>query len=109
MNKDNKPLMFIASVNNVANPTNQDIFDSRNKEDNKTFKSMNPLEERKLNNIIKMHEKGRPVLCDIYMENEVITATPFKKENEFLKVYITEEEIRDIPLKKISKLVIVTF
>lgn len=108
---DDGPLMFINSVTSggEVKTQNQKIYDSREIKVKNTFKPMNALEEKKLNNIIQMYQKGRPVLCDIICESEELTGTPFKKDDNVLSVYISESETKDIELKKISRLVIVKF
>ena len=112
MLKDNSPLMFINTVStNVKEVPHQKIFDSRtHKVPNiKTKSELGFLEERKLNNIIEMYQKNRPVLCNIICDAIEIVGIPYKKNEHKLFVKTSEEHIEEIYLNDITDIVIIRF
>jgi hypothetical protein len=110
--KDNGPLMFINTVSTQVNEVpHQKIFDSRTQKvrNIKTKSKLEFLEDRKLNNIIEMYQKNRPVLCNIICEGEEIIGIPFKKTDRILYVKIDEESVEEIYLHNITDIVIIRF
>ena len=110
--KDNGPLMYINTVSTQVNGVpHQKIFDSRTQKvrNVKTRSKLEFLEERKLNNIIEMYHKNRPVLCNIVCEGEEIIGIPFKKTDRKLFIKNDEENIEEIYLIYITDIVIIRF
>lgn len=112
MLKENGPLMFINTVStNVREGPHQKIFDSRTQ----NMKTANPklnlnfIEERKLNNIIEMYEKDRPVLCNIICGDNEYVGIPFKKSDGKLFIKINEESVEEIIMTDITDVVIIRF
>ncbi|MCK9536120.1 MAG: hypothetical protein M0R05_00805 [Bacilli bacterium] len=112
MLKDNGPLLFINTVStHVKEVPHQKIFDSRTQkvQNIKTKSKLGFLEERKLNNIIEMYQKNRPVLCNIICEEKEIIGIPFKKNDCKLFIKTSEENIEEIYLNNITDIVIIRF
>jgi hypothetical protein len=116
MINDKGPLMFINSVNTqVDEVPQQRVFDSRNKKpkqrivNKESFDKLKFLEERKLNNIIAMYNKNKPVLCNIIVNGFETVGIPYKKDNQKLYVKTSEEAVEEIFLKDIDDIIIIKF
>lgn len=124
------PLMFINTVGTKVDDNNQQkVYDSRNTSNKKNkdkvskeeehpvlreeVKEPNILnisvEDRKLNNIIDMYHKNKPVLCNIILNKEEIVGTPYEKDNIFLYMKSSDESIIKINLIDIKDIVILKF
>ncbi|MDD4000648.1 MAG: hypothetical protein PHX62_07125 [Bacilli bacterium] len=114
---DKGPLMFINTVNSqVDEVPQQQIFDSRDsktkqirKESDSTLNKLKFLEERKLNNIIEMYKKDRPVLCNIIVKGIEVVGIPYNKDDFVLYVKTGEEKVEEINLRDIEDLIIIKF
>lgn len=118
MINDKGPLMFINTVNTqVDEVPQQQVYDSRNAKPKQRTQSQETsvpdklifLEERKLNNIIDMYNKNRPVLCNIIVKGFEIVGIPYKKDGRTLSVKISEESVQEIELKDIEDIIIIKF
>jgi hypothetical protein len=129
MLNDKGPLMFINTVSTqVDDIPQQKVYDSRfskkiqpvnNTEpvspsievqgDEKSANTLSFLEERKLNNIIEMYNKNRPVLCNIIYEEKELVGIPFKKDDFRLFVKTDEESVEEIVLSEITDIIIIKF
>lgn len=112
--KDKGPLMFINTVNSqVDEVPQQKIYDSRDsktkKETHSTLNKLKFLEERKLNNIIEMYKKDRPVLCNIIVKGKEILGIPYRKDKTKLFVKTGEERVEEIKLSDIEDIIIIKF
>ena len=67
------------------------------------------LEERKLNNIIEMYKKDRPVLCNIIVKGKEILGIPYRKDKTKLFVKTGEERVEEIYLNDIEDIIIIKF
>lgn len=67
------------------------------------------LESRKLNNIIEMYKKNRPVLCSIITKEEEIIGTPYQKADNSLFIKVSEAEAKTISLNDILEINIIKF
>ena len=109
--------MFINTVNSqVDEIPQQQTFDSRDsktkqirKESNATLNKLKFLEERKLNNIIEMYKKDRPVLCNIIVNGKEVVGIPYKKDKTRLFVKTGEERVEEIRLSEIEDIIIIKF
>jgi hypothetical protein len=131
MLNDKGPMLFINSVNTQVDETSsQKVFDSRVK---KTLEKSKPaddkvisnnttdvrdnklefLETRKLNNIIEMYNKNRPVLCNIivgqFNQTREVVGIPYQKDNNKLFVRISEERDEEIRIDEINEIIIIKF
>jgi 5-deoxy-D-glucuronate isomerase len=114
---DKGPLMFINTVNSqVDEIPQQQTFDSRDsktkqirKESNATHNKLKFLEERKLNNIIEMYNKDRPVLCNIIIKGQEVLGIPYHKDDLKLFVKTGEEKVEEINLSDIEDIIIIKF
>lgn len=121
MLNDKGPLMFINTVNTqVEEIPQQKLYDSRTIKDDKERQNLEKivdeespnlkyLGERKLRNIIEMYNKGRPVLCNIICDGNEILGIPFKKNEDYLFVKISEEGTKEIKLNRITDIIIIKF
>jgi len=121
MLNDKGPLMFINTVNSqVDEIPQQKIFDSReqrvkqslvqeSKAPEEQTANLKFLEERKLNNIIEMYNKNRPVLCNIIVDDTELVGIPFKKDEVKLYVKTSEDSVEEVNLKRISDIIIIKF
>lgn len=132
MLNDKGPLMFINTVNTQVNEIpQQKVYDSRKcnnkqssnhdfiktsqnskvatKETDDPQVNLRFLEERKLNNIIDMYNKNRPVLCNIICEEKEVVGIPYKKDDEKLFVKTSEDLVEEVELNKITDIVIIKF
>lgn len=129
MLNDKGPLMFINTVSTqVDDIPQQKVYDSRFPKklqpatipdtvspsmevqgDEKNTNSLSFLEERKLNNIIEMYNKDRPVLCNIIYEEKELVGIPFKKDDFRLFVKTDEESVEEIGLNEITDIIIIKF
>jgi hypothetical protein len=80
-----------------------------NVEENPPSIKLNFLEERKLNNIIEMYNKNRPVLCNIICGEKELVGIPFKKDYNKLYVKTSEENVEEVSLNDITDIVIIKF
>lgn len=102
---DKGPLLFINTVTNVTEGSNQEIFDSRNpikQNDNHQIK-------KKLNNIIEMYHKDRPVLCNLITKNHSIKATPINIFGNSIIVKTIEGIEQEIEINNLEKIEILKF
>jgi hypothetical protein len=135
MFKNKGPLMFINTVNSEIDDTNdQKIFDSRNKnhievkpreevkvpeeiieyssEDNFAQESISRpkyIEERKIKNIIEMYNRNRPVLCNVVVGKEEIVGIPYKLDEEYLYIKLSEDSFDQVKLEAITDVIIIRF
>ena len=135
MFKNKGPLMFINTVNSEIDDTNdQKIFDSRNKnhievkpreevkvpeeineyssEDNFAQESISRpkyIEERKIKNIIEMYNRNRPVLCNVVVGKEEIVGIPYKLDEEYLYIKLSENSFDQVKLEAITDVIIIRF
>jgi len=112
MSKENGPLMFINTVSsNIKESSHQKIFDSRMQKEQRKNKDskLNYLEERKINNIIEMYQKNRPVLCNIICKDQERVGIPFKKDDSVLFIKTSEEDVEEIYLNDINDIIIIRF
>lgn len=128
MLNDKGPLMFINTVSTqVDEIPQQKVFDSRQPKkvekvnkveptipspilsDEKEPRNLSFLEERKLNNIIEMYNKNRPVLCNIVCEETELVGIPFKKDEFKLFVKTSEDSVEEVNLNKITDIIIIRF
>lgn len=105
--------MFINTVNSqVDEVPQQKIYDSRDSKTKSGLSSLNKLkflEERKLNNIIEMYKKDRPVLCNIIVNGKEVVGIPYKKDKTRLFVKTGEERVEEIKLSEIEDIIIIKF
>lgn len=75
---DGKPLMFISTPNTISSTRkNQSNFDSR----------VGVIDEKiklKLQNVVKLNNKGRNINCKIFLEKDTFTFIPKELDNEKL-------------------------
>ncbi|NLD26798.1 MAG: hypothetical protein GX661_05500 [Acholeplasmataceae bacterium] len=118
MINDKGPLMFINTVNTqVDEVPQQKVYDSRNAKPKQKTQEQETnvpdklifLEERKLNNIIDMYNKNRPVLCNIIVKGFEIVGIPYKKDGRTLFVKISEDSVQEIEIKDIEDIIIIKF
>jgi len=110
--KDKDPLMFINTVNSqVDEIPQQKIYDSRAPKSKGGLHSnkLKFLEERKLNNIIEMYNKDRPVLCNIIVKGREVVGIPYRKDAGRLFVKTGEEAVEEISLSDIEDIIIIKF
>lgn len=108
MFNDKEPLMFIDNVQpQIQDVKTQNVFDSRKSK--KTMSTLDAFENKKIENVIQMYQKGRPVLCSIILEEEEIVGIPVEKDNTFIKVQLSEEEMKEIRLNAIQEINIIKF
>lgn len=109
--KDKGPLMFINTVNSqVDEIPQQKIYDSRDsKTKSASLNKLKFLEERKLNNIIEMYKKDRPVLCNIIVKGREVLGIPYKKDRTRLFVKTGENAVEEINLNEIEDIIIIKF
>lgn len=127
MLNDKGPMLFINSVNTqVDESSQQKVYDSRvsvNSKDEKqsTKDTSNAsaeasdanklefLETRKLNNIIEMYHKRRPVLCNIIVGDREVVGIPYQKDDNKLLVSIGEEVTEELNIDDIDEIIIIKF
>ena len=113
MFNDKEPLMFINNIQPQINESNkQKVYDSRNPKSNKDedfSKAFDSFENRKLENIIQMYHKGKPVLCTIVLSDSEIVGIPISKEKNIIKIQLSENEIREVKQNNIKEINIIKF
>lgn len=105
--------MFINTASTkIEKSGEQIVYDSRSpkvKKDIKETVTKEFVDDKKLNNIIEMYNKNRPVFCNIEVGEEIIEGIPYMKDGEKLSVLITETRTKEIELSQISHISIVRF
>lgn len=99
------PLLFINSVTSEAEAKNQEVYDTRNPP--KLSNSYRDL--RKLNNIVEMYHKNRPVLCNLITKTNNIKATPISIDTHFVYVKTFEGKEDKIDITTLEKIEILRF
>ena len=86
MMNEKGPLMFINTASTkVEKSGEQVVYDSRSPKVKKVVEEIATKEfvdEKKLNNIIEMYNKKRPVFCNIEVGEEIIEGSPYMKDGE---------------------------
>lgn len=102
--------MFINTAKTtISNSNEQKVYDSRNqKHKNESF-ALDAFEARKLENIIEMYKRNKPVLCSISTSEGEVVGIPFEKGSSFIKVQLSEDQIREIQIKNIKGISIIKF
>jgi len=99
------PLLFINSVTSDAEANNQQVYDTRNPP--KQSNSYRDL--RKLNNIVEMYNKNRPVLCNLITKTVNLKATPFRIDPNYVYVKTFEGKEEKIDINSLEKIEILRF
>ena len=113
MMNEKGPLMFINTASTkIEKSGEQVVYDSRSPKTKKVIEEIATKEfvdEKKLNNIIEMYNRKRPVFCNIEVGEEIIEGVPYMKDGEKLSILITETRTKEIDLSQISRISIVRF
>ena len=96
--KDNikyDPLLFIDSINDDVVGYNQEIFDSRNNNNNKSIKKISHDTDFyiKISRLILMYNKNKKIICKVKLINkEEYEVQVIKQENNILKCFLINNE-----------------
>ena len=93
-----EPLMFIDSAKTLNQNKNQVVYDSRYKSVKKEepIKFINQDVLLKIDGVIELYQKIKPVVCDIITKNSSYQGIPYSKDEEYL--YIKQNGL-DVTLK----------
>lgn len=111
MFNDNEPLMYINSITKTSGENGQSVFDSRKqtvyKEKEEKIKVIYTKELQKIENMIKLYNNNKVVVCKIFLEDEEIECVPVKIENNNLYIKRTDSSINNISMENIRKVEII--
>ncbi len=110
--KQSEPLMFIDTAYKVSNQYTQSAYDSRYPKPKVEVLKVDekPIDNNlllKLDSIISLYNKDRPVVCEILSDN-LYECIPYAKDNNSLYVKQNGEN-KQIKLSDISDIFIVRF
>lgn len=98
-----EPLMFIDSAKTLNQNKNQVVYDSRYKPVKEEVKVINPDILLKIDSVIELYQKVKPVVCEIKTIDNNYEGLPYSKDNEYLYVKQTGEVLR-IKLEDIEEI-----
>lgn len=112
---NNEPLMFIHSVSKTKNDSGQSVYDSRKdglnniKEDkeSKVIELNNIREIQKIQNMIKLYNNNKVVVCRILTNEGEVECVPIKIEETKVLVKKTDLSTNNISLNDIKKVEII--
>ena len=83
-----EPLMFIDSAKTLNQNKNQVVYDSRYKPIKKEepIKVINQEVLLKIDGIIELYQKVKPIVCDIVASNNNYQGIPYSKDEEYLYI-----------------------
>ncbi len=90
-----EPLMFIDSAKKLNQNKNQVVYDSRYKPIKKEepIKVTNQDVILKIEGVIELYQKVKPIVCDIITKNTNYQGIPYNKDNEYLFIKQNGEDI----------------
>lgn len=90
-----EPLMFIDSAKTLNQNKNQVVYDSRYKPIKKEepIKVINQEVLLKIDGIIELYQKVKPIVCDIVASNNNYQGIPYSKDEEYLYIKQNGEEV----------------
>ncbi len=101
---DKGPLLYIDSVSTDAQANNQTVFDSRAKKIITSF-----TDYKKLNNIISMYQRDKPVYCKLYTNTGDLFGFPTSFNNSVVTVKTNDGKLSDYNLSEIKDIEIINF
>lgn len=91
-----KPLLFIETVNEEVVPKNQDLFDSRKKQEKTMVKTHNSEFYVKISRLVLMYTKNKKIICKVILLSQEEFNVIVKDTNNNILNCINIDDMKEI-------------
>lgn len=108
MKEQNKPLMFIDTINTEIKGTNhQEIYDSRYHLPKKNNINGDDIVYQKLIKIVNLNKQNYQILCKLIINTKIVEGYPLIINNDELEVLVNNEN-KKVNINNITDIIIIS-